>query len=448
MASNPKNPVVFFDIQIGKRQLGRMVFELYADTNPKTAENFRSLCTGERGTSLSSRQKLHYQDSPFHRIISGFMAQGGDITRGDGTGGESIFGGKFPDENFTRTHDSAGLLSMANSGPNTNGSQFFITFRDTPHLDGRHVVFGKLIEGLELLPVMENVSTDGSDRPRAPVIIEQCGQIGEVLGEETAAAKQVAATNTAKSDTEKEQQTKGEASEQEEEQEEEEEEEQSEELIQQQLQGMSASQQRLFRLRLKINQGRKLNKAETEREYKQATDPGFAKRERAAERQARLDEEGGERQRAGVAPGQAHLMQTASECEQLQMKKAAKDRNRATFGWEAFTAEAGYKAYNKRLAKLPGASSTTSSSGSSSINALSYGKTGTAVTSNGLNRMVNEIEGQEEQREKHSRRRSHYEATTVDHINAKNEFFNKKIKRAFDKHTVEIRQNLERGTAL
>lgn len=105
------------------------------------------------------------------------MAQGGDTTNGDGTGGESIFSAKFDDENFLRKHDSPGLLSMANAGPNTNGSQFFITFRDTPHLDGRHVVFGKVIQGMDLVKLMEMVATDSSDCPRTPVVIADCGQV-------------------------------------------------------------------------------------------------------------------------------------------------------------------------------------------------------------------------------------------------------------------------------
>jgi cyclophilin family peptidyl-prolyl cis-trans isomerase len=171
------NPQVYFDIQIGKRQAGRIVFELFADTSPRTVENFRSLCTGERGISPLSGHKMHYKGCPFHRIISGFMAQGGDTTRGDGTGGESIFSAKFDDENFLRKHDAAGLLSMANSGPNTNGSQFFITFRDTPHLDNRHVVFGKVVSGMDVLKVMEMVATDPNDCPRSTVFIADSGQV-------------------------------------------------------------------------------------------------------------------------------------------------------------------------------------------------------------------------------------------------------------------------------
>ncbi|PIY89291.1 MAG: peptidylprolyl isomerase, partial [Nitrosopumilales archaeon CG_4_10_14_0_8_um_filter_34_8] len=123
------NPQVYFDIEIGSRYIGRLVFELYANVVPKTAENFRALCTGELGTNIISETNLTYKNSPFHRIIPGFMAQGGDITHGNGMGGESIYGKTFADENFKLKHNSAGLLSMANSGAHTNGSQFFLTFK-------------------------------------------------------------------------------------------------------------------------------------------------------------------------------------------------------------------------------------------------------------------------------------------------------------------------------
>ena len=140
------NPKVFFDISIGGKDSGRLTFELYADKTPKTAENFRALCTGEKGTGKSGKP-LHFLNSIFHRVIPGFMAQGGDFTNFNGTGGESIYGAKFADENFTVKHTTGGQLSMANAGKNTNGSQFFITFVACPWLDGKHTVFGGLTEG-------------------------------------------------------------------------------------------------------------------------------------------------------------------------------------------------------------------------------------------------------------------------------------------------------------
>lgn len=138
------NKKVFFDITIGGESVGRIVMELYNSIVPKTAQNFLSLCRGDSGNATTG-QKKHYKGSSFHRVISGFMIQGGDYTRGDGTGGESIYGPKFADENFVVKHTEAGLLSMANAGPNTNGSQFFITAGPTPHLDGKHVVFGRYL---------------------------------------------------------------------------------------------------------------------------------------------------------------------------------------------------------------------------------------------------------------------------------------------------------------
>ena len=165
---------VFFDIAIGGQVEGRIVMELSKQT-PLTSENFRALCTGERGMGTVGRP-LHYRGSAFHRIIPRFICQGGDFTRGDGTGGESIYGPKFADENYSLRHLEPFLLSMANSGPNSNGSQFFITTQPCPWLDGKHVVFGKVVEGQEVVRAMEEQGTQ-QGTPRSAVVIVNCGQL-------------------------------------------------------------------------------------------------------------------------------------------------------------------------------------------------------------------------------------------------------------------------------
>ncbi|EHY55445.1 Peptidyl-prolyl cis-trans isomerase D [Exophiala dermatitidis] len=174
--SQSGRPRVYFDIEIGGRKEGRIVFELFSDVVPKTAENFRALCTGEKGIGKSGKP-LSYKGSIFHRVIKSFMIQGGDFTNFNGTGGESIYGEKFDDENFELKHDRPFLLSMANSGPGTNGSQFFITTVPTPHLDGKHVVFGEVLNGKNIVRKIENLPTQ-SDKPvGGDVVVVDCGQL-------------------------------------------------------------------------------------------------------------------------------------------------------------------------------------------------------------------------------------------------------------------------------
>lgn len=165
----------FFDISIDGESAVRIVMGLYGNTVPRTTANFQALCTGEKGNGKSGKP-LHYKGCTFHRIIPSFMCQGGDFTAGDGTGGESIYGEKFADEGFSIKHTKAGLLSMANSGPNTNGSQFFITTVPTPHLDVKHVVFGEVLEGYDVVEKMEAVG-DSSGKPSKTVSIADCGTV-------------------------------------------------------------------------------------------------------------------------------------------------------------------------------------------------------------------------------------------------------------------------------
>ena len=178
MSKSKPLPRCFMDFEQNNKALGRIIIELFYDITPKTCDNFRCLCLGNKGYGKETNIKLYYKNSIVHRVIKNFMIQMGDIQFGNGKGGESIYGSKFDDENFILKHDEPYLLSMANAGANTNGSQFFITVKPTPHLNGKHVVFGKVIKGMDIVDKISNVDTNlDNDRPIQRICIKKCGEL-------------------------------------------------------------------------------------------------------------------------------------------------------------------------------------------------------------------------------------------------------------------------------
>ncbi|CRK90187.1 CLUMA_CG003901, isoform A [Clunio marinus] len=186
----------YFDISLSSVSLGRIVFELFNDVCPKTCENFRALCSGEKGIGKTSEKHLYYKGIIFHRVVKNFMIQSGDFVNGNGTGGESIYGGTFDDENLTLKHDQPYLLSMANRGKNTNGSQFFITTAPAPHLDNIHVVFGRVVTGQDVVRQIENLPVDRNSRPLEEPMVKTCGElIKQVKAKKEKKKKKIAASS-------------------------------------------------------------------------------------------------------------------------------------------------------------------------------------------------------------------------------------------------------------
>lgn len=344
-------------------------------------------------------------------------------------------------------------------------------------------MFGRVVEGLDVLKIVEMVATDNSDRPKTVVTIADCGQLGL---EEDLRAQIAQPSPTTGSKAEISAASKSSPSsadeglhdftevtqavvDKEEEEVEEVEEQLDKEALEVQMEGMSAVQRRLFLIRMKINQGRKANKSETEAEFHRFSDPKYDAKQRFKEKQ--IEEQKALHKKASqhtegssaasyegeVGAGfkrdkEDSLLQiTAEAAERIKQKQEEKDKRASTFGWHAFTAEADFNAYKKQLSKLPSSTGVKSGGGGASVSEfdeLSYGRAGAAVTTTGVERLSQSIKEREQERAKHSRRRMALEGADVDYINDKNAVFNKKIKRSFDKYTVEIRQNLERGTAI
>lgn len=480
MTSNTEdldNPRVFFDVEIGGEPAGRISMVLFHSTTPKTAENFRCLCTGEKGVGKHGA-RLHYKGSTFHRIIPSFMIQGGDFTAHDGTGGESIYGSSFPDESFSMKHTEAGLLSMANCGKDTNSSQFFITTVPTPHLDDKHVVFGKVTEGMSVVSKLETYGSR-SGRPSRHITIADCGELPsrrQILAklrvekeESIKLQKEVVHVNPdeeskARLAALKERKLLVRTA-QDELQELEKhlmdeppalrggDERASDELKNDTFASKDPRKQKLGELHAKMLQARKANESAVIVEKKKETTKRPADEEERLHAKKRWFEEkkqqrADELKRLGLNEAQAYRLDTVETAEAIAEKKRRKP---APQGWEAFNQATLYKAYEKRVDSIkPNLEEYNAAKESDpefyrAADSLVYGGTG-AVSEAGIDRMVAELEARKSKA--FSRRRRYDPHATVDYINDRNANFNKKLDRSYGGVAAEIKANLERGTAL
>ena len=444
---------VYLEIEVGGKAAGRVVAELRDDVTPITCRNFRELCVGQ--SESTSGRKLAYKRSTFHRVIPGFMCQGGDFTRGDGTGGESIYGKTFDDENFILKHTGPGVLSMANCGPNTNGSQFFLCTASTPWLDGKHVVFGNVVEGMDVVRYIETVGSKSGNTSKT-VVISDCGLVEpsgtgrDGAGEKTAVEDDLdaqslrrlrdASTKDAEAKAVKETAPAPEPEPTE-----------ADPQVAEGYENLSEREKKLYNLRMKLKQSRKLNQSAVVEEQKQKS--SSAKENEKAEykkvQKERKAKKAKQMESYGLDKDQHYLMQSAESAEQGYKKQKKKP---SAFGWDAFNQKSLYNAYKKRASNVAvnleeyedaKASHPESYRDSES---LQYG-VAPPVKEEALDRMVSELNERKQKRDEFSRRRRDRDQT-FDAINDRNAHFNKKVERAYGKYTEEIKQNLERGTAL
>lgn len=452
-----KYPHVYIDVAIGARPVGRMVFELFTDLTPRTAENFRGLCTGEYGNvGLSAAtKKLHYLDSKFHRIIDEFMVQGGDITHGDGSGGHSIYGPIFEDENFQRRHACAGLLSMANRGRNTNSSQFFITLNPCPHLDGKHVVFGQIIHGMDVVRRIAKTPIDANKRPKLQVLITDCGEVGDTKDflrfdpfkqEELVRLKEINRKNVLSFEERPEP-----APEQPEELPraeltpeearslkykllEDEIELQAQEELERIKRIPEDKYKKLRELKERMKQANKDNLKAVALEENLSTNPAAVRQLKDQKRQEyRLQQEEDLKFKGIVEKEYLNKPAIADATGKRQANQV--------FGWDVFNEDTLYRAYSKRCKNLPFYKEDYEMQ-------KAHPDLEVEPSADKLQKLVEDITQQKEDRKNFSRRKTFDVEEEVTYINERNRIYNKKLERHFKAHAAEIKANLERGTAL
>mmetsp|Transcript_417 Transcript_417/g.1424 ORF Transcript_417/g.1424 Transcript_417/m.1424 type:complete len:464 (-) Transcript_417:106-1497(-) len=462
----PKKTHVFLDVQIGNAGGGRIVFELFCDVSPRTAENFRGLCTGEYGLGRDTKKKLSYVGCHFFRSVSGFMVQSGDFQFNNGDGGESIYGGTFNDEDFHRRHTQAGVLSMANKGRNSNGSQFFITLKRAAQLDNKHVAFGQVVSGMDVVRAIAAVPADRDDKPRVVVKIVDSGEIDrknrnqadphERMAQNISAlvdgtkpplekfteaqkAKAILAGKTSgipdddvakrmlAGDDEQAFEEKGGAA---------------------PVAPKNEQERRLMELRMKMNACRTSNNKEVLEEKKRFTDPDYAKKKAVEDRKEKNEKkEADGKATASIPEGKEYMLDTAERAETREAKRKRGDPN--AFGWDVFNQDSLYRAHDKRLKHMKfDKNSYKDQEDHETEDQPAFAGFGHKATDAQKDRLAQAMDAMASKKGDYSRRRVHIDNQDISYVNDRNRHFNQKMDRYFGAYTAEIKQNLERGTAL
>ncbi|CAG9318581.1 unnamed protein product [Blepharisma stoltei] len=447
------NSKVFLDITIGKKASGRIVIELFNDTVPFTAENFRALCAGDYGKSKSG-VSLTYLDNLFHKIVPGKYCSAGDFIHNTGQGSESIYGGLFPDENFTLTHSQPGMLSMVNKGPNSNGSVFLITFAACPELDHKYVVFGQVVEGLSVLKEIEKIPTEKDGKPKKPVRIFNCGEIEDgrehIKFEEFKDQIQIYRAYLERKAQKKEEHLRlyyeminrrsdeGKQVNEPTNQINEPEQESSEENEEETDEGQANDKLKALMARLK--QARKQNEIAVVEDSNRKNDPNWEKKQKRKEWEEQESQRIQALEDMGITTDKMYLTENISDVNYAAQKKRKRGK-RSAYGWDVFNNNALEQGYKRRINKLE-------------FNPEEYKKqmedpeASNEIKPEKLDMMSEELERETERRKKFSRRRPYYEDMDISFINERNRVYNVKLQRHFKDHAQELKGNLERGTAL
>jgi peptidyl-prolyl isomerase G (cyclophilin G) len=449
-----KNTRVFLDIIIGNKAAGRLTIELFEDLTPFTCENFRGLCTGDYGSG-SSGYKLCYQDCLFFKLVPQKYLVGGDIVSNTGKDGDSIYGRHFIDENFSRRHSGIGLLSMHSKGANTNSSSFVITLGECPELDDRNVVFGQVIEGIQVLKKIEKTQTDANHKPILPIRIFNCGQLDDgrehikfeefrehiniyrAFEERKAQKKEEHLRKYYEMMREKEENEKSEEKEEKGMGGEIEEDEIEEEKVEE---GANAFQKELARIRGELKKAKKMNDKAVAEELEKNADPSYEKKRKKKEWIDKEKQFADDLEMLGISSDKTYLTDNIAHAGNVERKKRKREK-KASFGWDVFNTDALMRGYKRRLGKIV--------IDKDQADAQNKDKSVVVLepTEERVNKMAKELEDEAEKRKKFSRRRPFYEDLDVNYINERNRVYNAKLTRSYKEYTDEIKKNLERGTA-